>query len=84
MILKYKSGDEIRKGDRVSFDGISSEIELVASDPGDPETDWYVQQFGGGVLIRELEAKEFGRIFIRANSLEETEDLEFVARAPEQ
>jgi hypothetical protein len=84
MILKYQSGIEIRKGDRILFDGVPSEIELVAAELGDPETDWYVQEFGGGVMILELEGKEFGRIFIRAESLENNEDLEFVARGPAQ
>jgi hypothetical protein len=82
MILKYPSGVEIRKGDRVLFHGEAGEIELVASDLGDAETDWYIQEYGGGVMI--LEPKVFGRAFIPAAQLVETEDLEFVARAREQ
>jgi hypothetical protein len=82
VILKYQSGVEIRKGDRVLFHGEPGEIELVASDLGDPETDWYIQEYGGGVMI--LEPKQFGRAFIPADQLEETEDLEFVARIQDQ
>jgi hypothetical protein len=82
MVLKYQSGVEIRRGDRVLLHGEPGEIELVASGPGDPESDWYVQEFGGGVMV--LEPKVFGRLFIAADQLEETEDLEFVARASGQ
>jgi hypothetical protein len=80
MILKYQSGEEIRKGDRVLFHGEPGEIELVASElTGDAETDWHIREHGGGVLIRE--PKVFGRAFIPANQLDETEDLQFVSRA---
>ncbi len=83
MTLKYQSGDEIKKGDRVRFHGEPCEIELVAAELGDPETDWYVQEYGGGVMILELEGRAFGRVFIHADQLERTEDLEFIARAQE-
>lgn len=79
MVFKYESGVEIRKGDRVLFHGEPGEIELVASSKGDPETDSYVQEYGGGVMV--VEPKVFGRVFIPADQLEKTEDLEFVARA---
>ena len=39
MSLKYQSGEEIKKGDRVLFHREPARIELVASEPGDPETD---------------------------------------------
>ena len=77
MSLTYTIGEEIRKGDRVLFHGEPGEIELVA-DPvvSDPETDWYVQEHGGGVMI--LEPQYFGRAF---SSDPRTDcDLEFVAR----
>jgi hypothetical protein len=80
MILKYQSGEEIRKGDRVLLHGEPGEIELVSSETGDQETDWYVEEYGGGVMIRESESKAFGRIFVQADQLDETEDLQFVAR----
>jgi hypothetical protein len=56
--LTYTTGEEIRKGDRVLFHDEPGEIELVA-DPvvSDPETAWYVQEYGGGVMI--LEPKYF-------------------------
>lgn len=77
MALTYGTGEEIEKGDRVLFHGEPGEIELVA-DPAvaNPETDWYVQEYGGGVLI--LEPKCFGRAFLPEPQT--AEDLEFVAR----
>ena len=77
MPLFYMSGEEIKKGDKVLFHGEPGEIELVA-DPEvtDPETDWYVQEYGGGVMI--IEPKYFGRAFLP--DPRNAEDLEFVAR----
>ena len=80
LILKYQSGEEIKKGDRVLFYGNPAEIELVACDPSDPETDWYVQEYGGGVMI--LDPMVSGRTFIPADQIEEYyEDLQFVSRS---
>ena len=60
------------------FHGEPGEIEFVA-DPqvSDPETDWYVQENGGGVMV--LEPKHFGRCFLSQTDTAE-EDLEFVSR----
>ncbi len=52
--------------------------ELVASSLGNPETDWFMQEYGGGVMILEGVS---GRTFITADQIEECEDLEFVSRA---
>ena len=76
--LKYQSGEEIKKGDRVMFHGLLGEIDLVATDPNDPENSWYLEEFGGGIGINEPVS---GRIFISADQIAECEDLEFVARA---
>jgi hypothetical protein len=79
MALRYQSGEEIRKGDRVRFHRNPAEIELVATDACDPEQAWYVQEYGAGVLIVEAQLSE--RTFIDTNSLPDYEDLEFVSRA---
>jgi hypothetical protein len=78
--LKYQSGDEIRKGDRVLFHGEPGEVEFVA-DPfvKDPEVDWYAQQYGLGAMIKE--PKHFGSVFI--SDTENDEDLVLVSRAAE-
>jgi len=80
LILKYRSGEEIRKGDRVLLHGNPAEIEVVACDANDPDpaVAWFVKEFGGGVLVRD--PKVFGRLFIDADDLAEYEDLEFVSR----
>ena len=76
MVLKYKTGEEIRKGDRVLYHGEPGQIEFVALDLGDPETDWFVKEFGGGVMILE---RISGRTVTPADQIDE--DLEFVSRS---
>jgi len=78
-VLRYRTGEEIKKGDRVLFHGNPAEIELVALDPNDPQQAWHVSEFGGGVLVSEPIV--FGHAFIPSDQLDECEDLEFVSRA---
>lgn len=78
MVLRYQSGEEIKRGDRVRHHHNPAEVELVATDPNDPEQAWYVQEHGGGILVFE---PQLGRTFIDASSLADYEDLEFVSRA---
>ena len=70
----------MRKGDCVLFHGNAAEIKLVV-DPEieDPESEWYLKEFGGGVLVRDPCVS--GHTFIGKDSLCDYEDLEFVARA---
>jgi hypothetical protein len=77
MPFTYKSGQEIKKGDRVLYHDEPGEIELVA-DPrvSDAEVAWYINEYGGGVLV--IEPKIFGRVFI--SDVENDEDLIFVSR----
>ena len=77
MILRYQTGEEIRKGDHVRFHCEPGRIELVACDAGEPETDWFVQEYGGGVMILERVA---GRTFITADQLPAYEDLQSLSR----
>jgi hypothetical protein len=77
-LLTYQSGEEIKKGDHVLFHRNPADIELVACDPSDPETAWYVEEFGGGIMI--LDPMVSDRTFIPAEELEEYEDLEFISR----
>lgn len=62
IVPRYRSGQEIQKGDRVLFNGNPAEIELVAFDSDNPERAWYVQEFGGGVLVTDPTVS--GRTFI--------------------
>ena len=73
MLLRYGSGEEIEAGDFVLYQGEPGQIEFVAK-AGDPETGWYVEQFGGGCMII---TSSLGRVFVS----EPGEDLEFVSRA---
>jgi hypothetical protein len=74
MPLKYGSGEEIQTGDRVLYASEPAQIEFVAK-AEDPETAWYVEQYGGGCMIL---TPSFGRVFVSDPGGDE--DLEFVAR----
>jgi hypothetical protein len=78
MILRYQSGEEIKKGDQVLFHGEPGQIEIVAAELGNDETDWFMQEYGGGIMILE---KVGGRTFIAAYQIEASEDLKFISRA---
>jgi hypothetical protein len=80
MVLKYQSGKEIKNGDQVLFHGNGAEVEFVACDPGGPATDWFVHEFGGGVMISD--PKVSGHTFIPVAFLEDGVDLEFVCSKP--
>ena len=77
--LKYRSGEEIKKGDRVLFHGNPAEIEFVAYDANDRETGWRMTEYGGGILLSDPMVS--GRAFIPRDQLGEYEDLEFVSRS---
>ena len=76
MPFFYQSGEEVKLGDRVRLHGETGEIELVA-DPLDDPNDWYVKEYGGGVMI--VEPKVFGHLFVPA-PVGQCDDLEFVSR----
>jgi hypothetical protein len=80
LTLRYRTGEEIRKGDRVRFHGNPAAVELVSFDPSDPnpEVVWHMKELGGGVLISDPMVS--GRTFIPHDQLDEYEDLEFVSR----
>jgi hypothetical protein len=82
MSLKYQSGEEIKKGDRVRFHGNPAEIELVASDPADPDQAWYIGEHGGCVMV--LDPTVSGSTLIPADHIPDYEDLGFVSRDGEQ
>ena len=53
------------------------EFEFVAEPPGDAETLWYIEEYGGGVMVKE--PKFFGCAFV--SDTENDEDLVFVSRS---
>lgn len=78
MPMRYKSGEVVTKGDRVLLSEEPGVIEFIA-DPllNDPNTLWYVEKYGGGVMVTQL--KHLGSVFTNP---EEDADLEFVSREP--
>jgi hypothetical protein len=79
--MKYRSGEDVRQGDKVLFHGEEGEIEYVAEGPvGDPAIDWNVKHNGPGVMI--LEPKFFGRVYIPAS--ETSEELIFISRCQDE
>lgn len=74
MLLQYTSGEHVQSGDRILYHGEAGQVEFVAK-LGDPETGWYVEQFGGGCMIL---VPSFGCVFL--SKTDEDEDLEFVSR----
>ena len=80
MPFKYMAGEDVRKGDFVKFHEEPGRIKFVADPPiNDPETTWYVNEFGGGVMI--VVPKAFGSVFLIETDTEE--DLILVSRAGE-
>lgn len=80
IIVKYHSGKEIRKGDRVLYFREPGEIEFIVDQlSADDAMDWYMREFGGGVVIPV--PKRFGQVFVETESLPETEEFEFISRA---
>jgi hypothetical protein len=76
--MKYQTGEEIRKGDKVLLNGKKGEIEFVADQlTGDSVIDWHVKDEGPGVMV--FEPESIGHLFI--HEPENAEDLNFVARA---
>jgi hypothetical protein len=70
MPLTYKSGEEIRQGDRVSYGGHAAVIELVVEgSTGVPEEDWLFENHGAGIMV--AEPKVFGRVYLHAPHDEE-------------
>jgi len=75
--MKYQSGEEIRKGDKVLFHGETAEIEFIVDALiGDPAMDWYMKEYGPGAMV--VEPKAAGRTFI--SETKNAEDLQFVSR----
>ena len=64
------AGEEIRKGDRIRYHEDLGEVEFVADRlSGDPESDWYVTEYGGGVGL--LVPGSFGRVLLTSTDDDE-------------
>jgi len=58
----------------VTYGGNAGTIELVVDGAGNPETDWYFENCGAGVMV--VEPTVFGRVYI--NDPHDAEELKFV------
>ncbi len=76
MKFQYQSGEPIQKGDRIRYNGHAGEVEFVVEEvTGDAALDWYVEEYGGGVM---LSVSTYGNLFLETT--EDDEDLTFVSR----
>jgi hypothetical protein len=74
--LVYASGEIIKRNDRIRYAGGSGVIEFVADpDVSDPETAYFVEEFGGGCMLL---TERLGRVFVE--DPQHDEDLQFVSR----
>lgn len=75
--MTYHTGEEIHRGDQVTYGGHAGVIELVVEAiTGAPEEDWLFEHHGPGVMV--AEPTVFGRVYVGEPHQEE--DLLFVAR----
>lgn len=83
MPFTYKSGEEIRAGDRIKLHGHPGVVEFVVGRrTGDHRMDWFFEEFDGGVMLID---DEMGKIFVGRECLEQEDGggLELLSRAPE-
>lgn len=74
---RYTSGDIVQPGDYVSYRGEKGRIEFVAAEQsGDAATDWYIEEYGGGVMMN---VEGYGLVFLPGNEIDE--ELELIDRA---
>lgn len=61
--LRYASGEDVRTGDVVDYNGLRAEVELVAtSESSAPDGEWHFRTHGAGLVL--LEATTFGRVYV--------------------
>jgi hypothetical protein len=78
----YKSGEEIKRGDRIKLDGHPGRVEFIVTHyTGDPAMDWYIDEFGGGIGIID---DDVGNVFLSIENIKEDEGLEFVSRVQDE
>ena len=75
MTFTYRSGEDIRAGDRIVYAGSPGEVEFVVNGAtGDPAVDWHLTHSpNGGVMLR---TAAMGLVFLE----EVHEDLDFMSR----
>jgi len=75
----YQSEEQIRQGDKVLYHGEAGEIEFVVEKlTGDAEKDWFMNEYGPGVMVREPKFYKEGTF---VTDTENAEDLVLVSRS---
>lgn len=75
--LTYKSGEEIKSGDHITYHGEPGKVEFIVTEKvGNPAINWYIDQFqqGGFMIV----ANNFGNVFVTNGA---NNDLEYLSRA---
>ena len=70
---RYTSGDIVQRGDYVRYRGEQGRVEFVAAEQsGDAATDWYIEEYGGGVMMN---VEGYGSVFLPGNEIDEELEL---------
>ena len=77
--MTYRSGEDIRPGDMITYAGSTGNVEFVVSAAtGNAAVDWYIKENPrGGVMIF---TEQWGNFFL--SDPEQEEDLDLVSRKP--
>ena len=76
--MKYQSGEEIREGDKILYASQPGEVRFVVEKlTGDAERDWFMNEYGPGVMVLEPKFYKEGTFI---TDTENAEDLELVSR----
>jgi hypothetical protein len=76
--LRYDTGNEVRPGDRIRYQGQPGVVNFVALEKtGDPSIDWYIDEFRGGGFM--IDANAFGHVFVSSRDIRD--HVEFIGRA---
>jgi hypothetical protein len=74
MTYTYPSGEEIKRGDRITYHDVPGGVEFVVDPVNNPD-DWYVKEHGGGIMIIDSRATSFS-----FHDPSDQEDLLFISR----
>jgi hypothetical protein len=73
---RYVSGETVNAGDHLRYHNEPGRVDFVVSErTGDSASDWYVDEYGGGLMMT---VENYGSVFLPGTEI--GEDLEFVAR----
>jgi hypothetical protein len=67
-VWRYASGDIVQSGDHVRYRGEHGRVEFVAAEQsGDAATDWYIEEYGGGVMMN---VESLGAVFLPGGEID--------------